>query len=109
MKRGAIGLILIWGALSGAACGDRWPSPPGGDGPADWHAGDPSTAGDGGAPLDAAADGAAPSGDDSGTPPGVNPFVHSEEEKLIDGRGQPLLFRSVGLGNWLLPEGYMWK
>ncbi len=22
---------------------------------------------------------------------------------------QPLLLRGVGLGNWLLPEGYMWK
>jgi hypothetical protein len=25
-----------------------------------------------------------------------------------DGAGRPLLLRGVGLGNWLLPEGYMW-
>lgn len=27
----------------------------------------------------------------------------------MDGPGDPLLLRGVGLGNWLLPEGYMWK
>ena len=29
--------------------------------------------------------------------------------ELADGNGQPVLLRGVGLGNWLLPEGYMWQ
>ena len=36
-------------------------------------------------------------------------FVHAEAGKLVDGRGEPLVLRGVALGNWLLPEGYMWK
>ena len=35
-------------------------------------------------------------------------YVHAEADRLVDGRGTPLLMRGVGLGNWLLPEGYMW-
>jgi len=29
--------------------------------------------------------------------------------EVVDGAGNPLLLRGVGLGNWLLPEGYMWR
>lgn len=36
-------------------------------------------------------------------------YVRSEGTRLVDGGGQPLLLHGVGLGNWLLPEGYMWK
>ncbi len=36
-------------------------------------------------------------------------FVHAAAGQLVDGRGVQLLLRGVGLGNWLLPEGYMWK
>ena len=36
-------------------------------------------------------------------------FVHASLGRLVDGRGEPLILRGVGLGNWLLPEGYMWK
>jgi endoglucanase len=36
-------------------------------------------------------------------------FVHAEDGRLVDGLGRPLLMRGVGLGNWLLPEGYMWR
>jgi hypothetical protein len=36
-------------------------------------------------------------------------FVHASAGRLLDGRGEPLVLRGVGLGNWLLPEGYMWK
>jgi len=36
-------------------------------------------------------------------------FVHVDGGKIVDGRGAPLTLRGVGLGNWLLPEGYMWK
>ena len=36
-------------------------------------------------------------------------FVHREGTSLVDGTGHPLLLRGMGIGNWLLPEGYMWK
>jgi hypothetical protein len=36
-------------------------------------------------------------------------FVHADSGHLVDGSGEPLMLRGVGLGNWLLPEGYMWK
>ena len=36
-------------------------------------------------------------------------FVRAEAGTLVDGRGAPIILRGVGLGNWLLPEGYMWK
>jgi endoglucanase len=36
-------------------------------------------------------------------------FVHADRGSLMDGRGRPILLRGVGLGNWLLPEGYMWR
>jgi endoglucanase len=36
-------------------------------------------------------------------------FVHVAGGRLRDGHGEPVALRGVGLGNWLLPEGYMWK
>lgn len=42
----------------------------------------------------------------TGSPTG---FVHASAGVLVDGAGEPLMLRGVGLGNWLLPEGYMWK
>jgi endoglucanase len=36
-------------------------------------------------------------------------FVHADRGALVDGAGRPLVMRGVGLGNWLLPEGYMWR
>jgi endoglucanase len=36
-------------------------------------------------------------------------FVRVDHGQLVDGLNAPLLLRGVGLGNWLLPEGYMWK
>lgn len=36
-------------------------------------------------------------------------FVRADGGQLVDGRGRPRLLRGVGLGNWLLPEGYMWR
>lgn len=36
-------------------------------------------------------------------------FVHARDARLVDGQGRELLLRGVGLGNWMLPEGYMWK
>ena len=36
-------------------------------------------------------------------------FVHADDGRLVDGMDRPLQMRGVGLGNWLLPEGYMWR
>ncbi|RXZ68436.1 glycoside hydrolase family 5 protein [Agromyces albus] len=36
-------------------------------------------------------------------------FVRREGTELVDGTGTVVRLRGVGLGNWLLPEGYMWK
>ncbi|GAA0999637.1 cellulase family glycosylhydrolase [Subtercola frigoramans] len=36
-------------------------------------------------------------------------FVHARDARLVDGLGREVLLRGVGLGNWMLPEGYMWK
>jgi hypothetical protein len=36
-------------------------------------------------------------------------FVRAQDGALVDGTGNPLLLRGVGLGGWLLPEGYMWR
>lgn len=36
------------------------------------------------------------------------PFVRAEGGRLVGPGGETLLLRGVGLGNWLLPEGYMW-
>ena len=35
-------------------------------------------------------------------------FLYTEKGELKNGSGAVLL-RGVGLGGWLLPEGYMWK
>jgi hypothetical protein len=42
-------------------------------------------------------------------PAAFDGFVHARDAKLVDGSGRELLLRGVGLGNWMLPEGYMWK
>ncbi|MEO3813225.1 cellulase family glycosylhydrolase [Sphaerisporangium sp. B11E5] len=36
-------------------------------------------------------------------------FVRASGPRLVDGSGAPLLPRGIGLGNWLLAEGYMWR
>lgn len=36
-------------------------------------------------------------------------FVRADGSKLVNGDGEPLILRGVGLGSWFLPEGYMWK
>ncbi|MFL5961424.1 MAG: glycoside hydrolase family 5 protein [Gaiellaceae bacterium] len=36
-------------------------------------------------------------------------FVRADNGRLVDASNEPLLLRGVGLGNWLLAEGYMWK
>lgn len=42
-------------------------------------------------------------------PASFDGFVHAQDARLVDGSGRELLLRGVGLGNWMLPEGYMWK
>lgn len=39
------------------------------------------------------------------SPPG---YVQVADGRLVDGAGRTLRWRGIGLGNWLLPEGYMW-
>lgn len=36
-------------------------------------------------------------------------YLHQKGDRLYDGNEKPILLRGVGFGNWLLPEGYMWK
>ncbi len=36
-------------------------------------------------------------------------FLRTQGQDMVDETGQKILLRGVGLGNWLLPEGYMWK
>lgn len=40
--------------------------------------------------------------------PDPSSFVRAEGGRLVGPDGGALLLRGVGLGNWLLPEGYMW-
>lgn len=39
----------------------------------------------------------------------VNGFLYADGKKLRNGLGEEVLLRGVGLGSWLLPEGYMWR
>ncbi|ACQ82286.1 glycoside hydrolase family 5 [Beutenbergia cavernae DSM 12333] len=36
-------------------------------------------------------------------------FVRRSGTRIVDGAGRPALRRGVGIGTWLLPEGYMWR
>ncbi len=36
-------------------------------------------------------------------------FLHTSGEDIIDDAGNKVFLKGVGLGNWMLPEGYMWK
>ena len=42
-------------------------------------------------------------------PASFDGFVHARNARLFDGSGRELVLRGVGLGNWMLPEGYMWR
>ena len=35
-------------------------------------------------------------------------FLQVKGNKIVDGSGEEILLTGWGLGNWLLPEGYMW-
>lgn len=34
-------------------------------------------------------------------------FLHAQGEKIVDGQGREVLLRGMGLGGWMLQEGYM--
>lgn len=36
-------------------------------------------------------------------------FIHTQGRQMVDDAGQPFLVRGIGLGNWLISEGYMFK
>ena len=40
---------------------------------------------------------------------GVAQFVHAQGKTIADGQGRPLQLRGINLGNWMVPEGYMWQ
>jgi endoglucanase len=40
--------------------------------------------------------------------PGTGQFAHTDHKQIVDAAGKPLLIRAINLGNWLVPEGYMW-
>jgi endoglucanase len=35
-------------------------------------------------------------------------FAHTDHKRIVDVAGKPLVIRATNLGNWLVPEGYMW-
>ena len=39
----------------------------------------------------------------------VSGFVSASGQAIVNGEGKEFLLRGVGLGSWLLPEGYMWR
>jgi len=36
-------------------------------------------------------------------------FLHTKGQDIVNESGERIQLRGVGLGNWMLPEGYMWK
>jgi endoglucanase len=36
-------------------------------------------------------------------------FAHTRQKQIVDGSNKPLLLRAISLGNWFVPEGYMWN
>jgi len=36
-------------------------------------------------------------------------FLHARGQDIVDEQGNRVMLRGVGLGNWMLPEGYMWR
>lgn len=42
-------------------------------------------------------------------PPQPSPYVTTRGKTFVAPDGQPLLLRGINLGNWLMPEGYMFK
>src|SRR5208283_776101 len=36
-------------------------------------------------------------------------FIHADGTRLVDGHGDSFVVKGINLGNWLVPEGYMFK
>jgi hypothetical protein len=36
-------------------------------------------------------------------------YAHTEGEQVVDGQGHEIHLRGINLGNWMVPEGYMWQ
>jgi endoglucanase len=36
-------------------------------------------------------------------------FIHADGKRLVDGSGETFAVKGINLGNWLVPEGYMFK
>jgi endoglucanase len=36
-------------------------------------------------------------------------YVHTRGVEVLDPKGQPMQLKGTNLGNWLVPEGYMWR
>ncbi len=36
-------------------------------------------------------------------------FIHADGTRLVDGNGANFAIKGINLGNWLVPEGYMFK
>ena len=39
----------------------------------------------------------------------VDGFLRAEGKIMVNGRGEEVLLTGMGVGNWLVPEGYMWR
>ena len=44
-----------------------------------------------------------------GSPVTPKGFAQARGTMIVDGEGRPLLLRGINLGNWFVPEGYMWR
>src|SRR5215471_11299507 len=42
------------------------------------------------------------------TPAARAQFAHTDHKQIVDAAGRPLITHATNLGNWLVPEGYMW-
>ena len=38
----------------------------------------------------------------------VKGFLHADGKRIVNGDGDEILLCGMGIGNWLVPEGYMW-
>jgi endoglucanase len=46
----------------------------------------------------------------AGSPVAAAPdFIHADGRRLVDGRGDDFAVKGINLGNWLVPEGYMFQ
>jgi len=36
-------------------------------------------------------------------------YAHARGMEIVDGAGHPIQLKGINLGNWLVPEGYMWR